>query len=81
MTVQIDIGTVEVVRLALRGASGRSATRLRGRSHLNTTHSQHYGAAKARPTSVPKLLWFVIPSHSASLIFRVNARQSGLTWV
>jgi hypothetical protein len=25
--VQIDIGTVEVVRLALRGASGRSATR------------------------------------------------------
>ena len=68
MAVHIDIGTVEVVRLApwsaarystgrvLRGASGRSATRLRGRSHLNTTHSQHYGAAKARPTSVPKLL-------------------------
>jgi hypothetical protein len=27
ITVQIDIGTVEVVRLALRGASGRSATR------------------------------------------------------
>ena len=27
LTVQIDIGTVEVVRLALRGASGRSATR------------------------------------------------------
>jgi hypothetical protein len=40
ITVQIDIGTVEVG----------------GRSHLNTTHSQHYGTAKARPTIVPKLV-------------------------
>jgi hypothetical protein len=28
--------------------ASRSATRLRGRSHLNTTHNMHSGTAKAR---------------------------------